>query len=117
MKEKVEKVMEVLKTIKPHTYVSIIMMVVSFINYGLMATGNPLINLGEQDITFAVNMVLGIVFIVYAAWKNQSVTTNAKMADEILYMLRDGKISKEELETFVEAHKNPETPTDENKEE
>lgn len=117
MKEKVEKVMEVLKTIKPHTYVSIIMMVISFINYGLMATGNPLINLGEQNITFAVNMVLGIVFIVYGVWKNNSVTEPAKMADEVLYMLRDGKISKEELETFVKEHKNPETPIEDVKEE
>lgn len=116
MKEKVEKVMEVLKHIKPHTYVSIIMMVISFINYGLMVSGKPIIDLGEETITFAVNMVLGVIFIVYAAWRNQSVTESAQMADEVLYMLRDGKISKEELETFVEEHKNPETPTDENKE-
>lgn len=112
MKEKIDKVMNVLKNIKPHTYVSIIMMIVAFINYGLMTAGKPIINLGEADITFAVNMILGVVFIVYAAWKNQSITSNAQMADEVLYMLRDGKIDKEELQAFVEAHKNSETPTD-----
>ena len=88
------------------------MMIVAFINYGLMAAGKPIIHWGDADITFAVNMILGVVFIVYAAWKNQSITSNAQMADEVLYMLRDGKIDKEELQAFVEAHKNPETPTD-----
>lgn len=112
MKEKIEKIMNVLKNIKPHTYVSLIMMIIAFVNYGLMAVGKPIINLGEADITFAVNMILGVIFIVYAAWKNQSITANAQLADEVLYMLRDGKIDKEELQSFVEAHKNPETPSD-----
>ena len=39
MKEKIDKVMNVLKNIKPHTYVSIVMMIVACINYGLMAAG------------------------------------------------------------------------------
>ena len=59
-----------------------------------------------------VNIVLNTVFILYPAWKNNSVTEKATIADEILYALRDGNISKEEIEDFIEKHKNPNVPID-----
>lgn len=101
------------KKIKPHTWVSLIMVILVAINYVLVALGKPAINLGEEETTYIVNTVLNIVFIGYAAYKNNSITQNAQMADEVLYALRDGKITKEELETFIADHKNPEVPTDE----
>lgn len=103
---------ETLKKIKPHTWVSLIMVIVVAINYIFIALGKPAINLGEEEITYAVNTIINIVFIGYAAYKNNSVTQNAQMADEVLYALRDGKITKEELETFITEHKNPDVPTD-----
>lgn len=112
MKEKINQVFSVMSKIKPHTYISVVMVLIVVANYILTAMGKPIINLGEEEITYAVNTILNIVFIGYAAWKNQSVSDNALMADEILYALRDGKISKEELESFIEDHKNPETPTE-----
>lgn len=104
--------MEAIKKIKPHTWVSLVMVVLVVVNYALTAMGKPIINVGEEDITYIVNTVLNLVFIGYAAYKNNSITSNAQMADEVLYALRDGKITKEELEGFIENHKNPETPTD-----
>ena len=104
---------DTLKKIKPHTWVSLVMVIVVAINYILIALGKPAIDLGEEEITYAVNTIINIVFIGYAAYKNNSVTQNAQMADEVLYALRDGKITKEELETFIADHKNPEVPTDE----
>lgn len=112
MKENIDKIVEKLKKIKPHTYVSLIMLLVVLANYILTAMGKPLINLGEEEITYAVNTILNLVFVGFAAYKNNSVTEKAQLADEILYALRDGKISKEELEKFISDHKNPETPTD-----
>lgn len=103
--EKLNKIMGTLKKIKPHTYVSIVMVIISLVNYVLTAMGEPIITLGEETITYAVNTVLNLVFIVYAMWKNNSFSDNAIMADQVLYMLRDGKISKGELETFIEEHK------------
>lgn len=100
------------KSIKPHTWVSVLMVLVVIVNQVLSVIGKPVINIGEEQITYVVNMVMNIVFIVYAAWKNNSVTDNAQITDEVLFMLRDGKISKEELEGFIEAHRNPEVPTD-----
>lgn len=106
------KKFEVLKKIKPHTWVSIVMVAIAMINYILIAMGKPIINLGEETITYAVNTVLNLVFIGYGAWKNNSVTEKALIADNVLYMLRDGKISKEELENFIKEHKNEETPVE-----
>ena len=99
--EKLNKIMETLKKIKPHTYVSIVMVIIAIINYALTAAGKPIINLGEEAITYAVNTVLNLVFIGFSMWKNNSVTENALIADDVLYMLRDGRISKEELEKFI----------------
>lgn len=104
---------EAIKKIKPHTWVSIVMVIVVIINYILVALGKPAIDLGEEEITYFVNTVINILFIGYAAYKNNSFTQNAQMADEILYALRDGKITKQELEDFIEDHKNPEVPVDE----
>lgn len=104
---------EAIKKIKPHTWVSIVMVIVVIINYILVALGKPAIDLGEEEITYFVNTVINILFIGYTAYKNNSFTQNAQMADEILYALRDGKITKQELEDFIEDHKNPEVPVDE----
>lgn len=108
----IDKIIEKLKRIKPHTYVSLVMLLIVLLNYVLTAMDKPLINLGEEEITYAVNTILNLVFIGFAAYKNNSITEKAQLSDEILYALRDGRISKEELEKFIEDHKNPETPTD-----
>lgn len=103
---------ETLKKIKPHTYVSIVMVIIAIVNYVLIAMGKPAINLGEEAITYGVNTVLNLVFIAYPMWKNNSITENALIADDLLFMLRDGKIDKSELEQFIEEHKSDEVPTE-----
>ena len=94
-----------LKNIQPHTYVSIVMVVLVIINQFLIMSGNPIINFGEQQITYWVNTMLAIVGIVYPAWKNNSITDFAKICDTVLFMLRDGRITKEEIEEFINKHK------------
>lgn len=106
------KVFETLKKIKMHTWISIVMVAIAMINYILIAIGKPIINLGEETITYAVNTVINLIFIGYSAYKNNSVTEKALIADDVLYMLRDGKISKKELESFIEAHKSDEVPVE-----
>ena len=101
-----------IKNIKPHTWISLVMVIIALLNYVLTAIGKPIINIGEDQITYVVNTVMNLAFIIYPAWKNNSVTDNAQMADEVLYALRDGKISKDELETFIANHKSDEGPVD-----
>lgn len=101
-----------IKNIKPHTWISLVMVIIAIVNYALTAMGKPIINIGEDQITYVVNMVMNIAFIIYPAWKNNSFTDNAQIADEVLYALRDGKISKDELEAFIANHKSDEVPVD-----
>ena len=99
------KIIETLKKIPVRTYVSVVMVLIVIINYVLTAMGKPIINLGEETITYAINTILNLIFIGFSMWKNNSITDNAIVADEILYMLRDGIITKNELEEFIADHK------------
>ena len=106
---KMDKIIEKIKKIPAKTYISMVMVLIVIINYVLTALDRPLINIGEEEITYAVNTVLNIVLICYTAWKNNSTSDKAILADDVLYLLRDGVISKEELEEFIAKHK-VETP-------
>lgn len=112
MKEKIDQVYNILKRIPVRTYVSLVLVTVAVINYALLAAGKPIINLGEAEVTYAVNTLLSLLAIGYGVWKNNSVTEYAVLTDSILYMLRDGKVTREELEQFIADHKSPETPTE-----
>lgn len=97
-----------IKNIQPHTYVSIIMIILVIINQILLSLGKPMIDCGEDTITYWVNIVFNIIGIIYPAWKNNSFTELAQYADSALTALRDGKITKEELEAFIDDNKKDE---------
>lgn len=111
MKEKIDQIYSILKRIPVRTYVSFVLVVVAVINYTLVAAGRPIINLGEQEVTYAVNTIISIVAILYGVWKNNSVSEYAILCDQILYYLRDGKIDKSELEDFIVKHES-DVPTE-----
>lgn len=113
MKEKIDKVFNIMKCIKPHTYVSILMILFLIINTISVYVGeSPIIQFSEESVTDAVNIILNIVFICYTFWKNQSITSAALAADDVLTILRDGKITREELEDFIEKYKSSDVPTE-----
>lgn len=101
-----------LKNVKPHTWVSIVMVLLVIVNSVLTAMGKPIIEFQEDQINAIVTAVMDLVFIGFAVYKNQSFSEFAQIVDEVLYMLRDGRISKDEVVTFIENHKNQERPTD-----
>lgn len=98
-----------LKEVQPHTYVSIVMVILVIVNQCLTLMGRPLIQFEETTITFCVNTILNLIGILYPAWKNQSFSIIAQYADTILYMLRDGKITIEELEEFIQKYEKEDT--------
>ena len=93
-----------IRQIPRHTWISLAMVILVIVNHILTSLGKPVINLGEVQITAIVNGLIDFAVIAYAAWKNQSVTTFAQIADGILYALRDGKVTKEEVLAFLEEH-------------
>lgn len=113
MRDRINNVFETLKKIKPHTYISIVMITFLVINtISMYVTGNPLIQFSEEEITDAVNIILNIVFIGYTFWKNNSITNAALAADDILTILKDGQITREEIDEFIKKYKSPDVPTE-----
>lgn len=113
MKEKINQIFSIASKIKPHTYISIVMLLFLIINnISVYIGGSPIIQFSEDTITDAVNIILNIVFICYTFWKNQSFTSAALAADDVLTILKDGKVTREELEDFIEKYKSPDVPTE-----
>lgn len=113
MKEKIDQVFNIMKRIKPHTYVSIVMILFLITNtISVYVSGSPIIKFSEEQVTDAVNILLNVIFIYYTFWKNQSFTSAALAADDVLTILKDGKVTRKELEDFIAKYKSPDVPTE-----
>ena len=89
------------KDIKPSTYVSAVVLIFTMVNYVLNIMGNPVININENEIAAWVTAIVGVVGIIYSWYKNQSITHPAQVADDIMKILKDGRITISELEDFI----------------
>lgn len=97
--------------IKISTYVSFVVIVLTIVNYILTAMGKPVVNISEGTLTAWVTVVIGILGIAYGWWKNQSVTKPAQVVDDVLAILKDGKITIDELNEFIAEHSYTEVST------
>ena len=89
------------KDIKPSTYVSAVVLIFTMVNYVLNIMGKPVININENEIAAWVTAIVGVVGIVYSWYKNQSITHPAQVADDVMKILKDGRITISELEYFI----------------
>ena len=89
------------KDMKPSTYVSAIVLIFTMVNYVLNIMGKPVININENEIAAWVTAIVGVVGIIYSWYKNQSITHPAQVADDIMKILKDGRITISELEDFI----------------
>lgn len=89
------------KDIKPSTYVSAVVLIFTMANYVLNIMGKPVININENEIAAWVTAIVGVVGIVYSWYKNQSITHPAQVADDVMKILKDGRITISELEDFI----------------
>lgn len=89
------------KDIKPSTYVSAVVLIFTMVNYVLNIMGKPAININENEIAAWVTAIVGVVGIIYSWYKNQSITHPAQVADDIMKILKDGRITVSELEDFI----------------
>lgn len=89
------------KDIKASTYVSAVVLIFTMVNYVLNIMGKPVININENEIAAWVTAIVGVVGIIYSWYKNQSITKPAQVADDVMQILKDGKITISELEDFI----------------
>lgn len=89
------------KDIKPSTYVSAVVLIFTMVNYVLNIMGKPVININENEIAAWVTAIVGVAGIIYSWYKNQSITKPAQVADDVMQILKDGRITISELEDFI----------------
>ncbi len=89
------------KDIKASTYVSAVVLIFTMVNYVLNIMGKPVININENEIAAWVTAIVGVVGIIYSWYKNQSITHPAQVADDVMNILKDGRITVAELEDFI----------------
>ena len=89
------------KDIKPSTYVSAVVLIFTMVNYVLNIMGKPAININENEIGAWVTAIVGVVGIVYSWYYNQSISHPAQVADDVMNILKDGRITVAELEDFI----------------
>lgn len=89
------------KDIKASTYVSAVVLIFTMVNYVLNIMGKPVININENEIAAWVTAIVGVIGIVYSWYKNQSITHPAQVADDVMKILKDGRITISELDDFI----------------
>ena len=104
------------KDIKPSTYVSAVVLIFTMVNYVLNIMGKPVININENEIAAWVTAIVGVAGIIYSWYKNQSITKPAQVADDVMQILKDGKITLAELEDFVAKYFEQDTDDEEDEE-
>lgn len=104
------------KDIKASTYVSAAVLIFTMVNYVLNIMGKPVININENEIAAWVTAIVGVVGIIYSWYKNQSITKPAQVADDVMQILKDGKITLAELEDFVAKYSEQDTDDEEDEE-
>ena len=103
------------KDIKPSTYVSAVVLIFTMVNYVLNIMGKPVININENEIAAWVTAIVGVAGIIYSWYKNQSITKPAQVADDVMQILKDGKITLAELEDFVAKYSEQDEEYDDSK--
>lgn len=83
-----------------------------FIALGVVLINSILTMFNINPIPFSQEEAYGIVSIIltcgvtiYTAWKNNSVTTEAKMADRVMKALKNGEYTIESLQNALESLK------------
>lgn len=104
------------KDIKPSTYASAVVLVLTMVNYILAMLGKPLVGIDEGQIETVVAALIGVAGIIYSWYKNQSITKPAQVADDVMQILKDGRITLAELEDFVAKYSEQDTDDAEDEE-
>ena len=85
LKSKIMRILETLSTVKVGVWVRLILMIVSFINLGLVTAGKTPVSVENEAVYTLVSYAAAIVIGVLNYWKNNSITKAAQKADEFLH--------------------------------
>lgn len=81
--------------------VRLIVSIVAVINSACAMAGQPLLDLGEDQITGVVNVVVLVAAWVWGFWKNNSFTTAAKEGQKVTDALKKGSLDASKVDELV----------------
>lgn len=76
--------------------------IVALVNSFLTLKGLPAIEIGNEIITTLVNSFATIVGTVWCWWSNNNFTRKAQTAQPVLNLLKEDKITTEQVNNFVQ---------------
>lgn len=76
---------------KPDTIARTIIALVALVNAVMLMLGKAPLDLDENTIYVTVSGIATILTTLWVWWKNNSVTKEAIMADEMMHQLKDGR--------------------------
>ena len=78
---------------------------VVLINFILTMFNINLIPFSQEEVYGIISIILTCGVTIYTAWKNNSVTKEAKMADRVMIALKNGEYTIESLQNALESLK------------
>lgn len=110
-----KKILDKIGSLSGGTLLRTVLQILIYINQIVAVLGaSGLFGFADNIAYQIVTLVLTIAITTISYWYNNDWTKIAQLAGDIYSMLKDGKITKEEVEEFVKKHKKEtETPEEE----
>ena len=94
--------------VKPSTIARIVALLVALVNQCLIIFGQDMLPFTANTAYNIVSSVVTIILVIVNAWYNNDFTKAAILSSKVLYALKDGRITEEELLSVLEAIKDKE---------
>lgn len=98
-----KKIIEKLKSLSTGTMVRTVLQVLIYINQFIAVLGSS--SFASSPVYQWVSFIVTLVITGLTYWYNNDWTKAAQTSEEIFDMLKDGKITYEEMNKFIEDHK------------
>ena len=85
----------------------LIITVLAMVNSVLTLMGQPSLEIGNEQITTTISGIAEIVGILWCWWKNNNWTKKAQVAQPVLNLLKEDKITAGQVDNFVKDATDP----------
>lgn len=86
-----------IKSVTKGTVIRTIILAIALLNQILTATGHSIINVSDETVNNFISAGFTVISAIIAWWKNNSFTSEACLADEILCMEKSKKKARYEI--------------------
>jgi len=102
MKEKFVKLVEALAGISTATWVVLATIVLTIMNAVLTMLGHNPIVIADAEMFKYVSWALMFAGIGFGIWKNISITKGAQTADQVLKLIKQGLVTVDEVQKYIQ---------------